>query len=209
MAEYGEFEGREVLLAKLNVGAVRFPTAANLNKGDEVIVVIRVQVDEIAFPPGEVEWRLQKGKAVRRRIGKKQTSTIAAMVTDPEQKRQLAQWLSDETEGRDGGQQRLGAGDEGPDWLREEPGSTEQVELGDGPARTKRSKKKGGLAAVPDPDVDQDKLDAEMAELLDGDEAQPPPLERWVQDAARAAQGEPPMSDEEWEASGGRTDTEP
>jgi hypothetical protein len=198
-----EFEGEEILLAKLTVGALTIPTSGMLRKGDEVILVVRAHVDEIAFPPGDTPVRLQKSKVFRGKIGKKLSTTYAAVVEDPEERERLFQWLETAATGRDGGQMRLG--DEGPNWLDPEPTETEQVELGDGPATTKRRKPRA-RAKGPDegePEEGQaptpDEIDAEINGALAS-------ADRWAADAARAEKGEPPMTDEQWEASSGRVE---
>lgn len=182
----GEFEGDEVLLAKLSVGACEFPTAVPLHKGDEVVVVMRVQVDSIEFPAGETAVRKQKAKVVRRKIGRSKTSTFAAaIIGDLDRSAPLAQWLSDEVDAREG-RQRLGSDE--PDWLAPEPPvEAAVVEMGDGPAATRRARRGGHKVSRSQVEEAAATLDEDIAAAL-GEDAQ--------------------MSDDEWEASGGRVDAD-
>lgn len=186
----GKFEGEEVLLGKINIGAVRFTTDVAFHKGEELLIVLRVQVDEVAFPPGDTAIRMHRTKVVRRKIGKETTTAMAAIVSDDDKAR-LAQWLSDAVDTREG-RARLQA-DDGPDWLRENPDQPlverQSVEMGDGPATTKRARKARQGAATGEP---------EAAPEPEPDEE---PISREAHDAIRAMTGEPPMDDEEWEAS--------
>lgn len=193
-----EFEGEEILLAKLTVGALTIPTSGQLRKGDEVILIVRAHVDEVAFPPGDTPVRLQKSKVFRSKIGKKLQTTYAAVVEDPEERERLFQWLETAATGRDGGQMRLG--DDGPSWLDPEPTETTQVELGDGPATTKRRKPRARAKA---PDEDEQPAADPTDDEIEGALAS---ADRWAADAARAENGEPPMTDDEWEASSGRVE---
>lgn len=200
----GKFEGEEVLLGKVNIGAVRFTTDQAFHKGEELLIVLRVQVDEVAFPPGDTAVRMHRSKVVRRKIGKETTTAMAAIVSDDDKAR-LAQWLSDAVDAREG-RARLQA-DEGPDWLRENPEQPlverQSVEMGDGPATAKRGRK-----------ARQSAPDGESAVGVVPDEAGPPsadevategvyvdPGSREAADSVREMLGEPKMSDEEWEMS--------
>lgn len=121
MGDFGTFEGQEILVSRLNIGAFTIPLETVQHKGDELLLLVRVKVGEVGFPPLDSPTRVHKAKVVN-----------AAPVPD-DQREPLETVLSDAVDARDG-VARLAS--DGPDWLKE------PVEMGDGPAKAKRGRRK-------------------------------------------------------------------
>lgn len=214
---FEEFEGEEIWLGQLAVAAFKISMREPLRKGDEVVLVVRASVGEIAFPDGDTPVRVHKSKVVRREVGKAGITVYAVMVDDLDERERLLAFVETGAVARDGGQMRFQAdGDHPPDWMREEPTETNVVELGDGPARAKRRKRN----PPPEPTTPENgvrlaaqALDADIGRALGEEPEDETPEEGYVEpgslaaaNAVRSLLGEPPMTDEEWEASGGRVD---
>jgi len=127
VGDFGKFEGREILVSRLSVGAFSIPLEGVQHSGDELLLLVRVKVGAVEFPDTDSPTRIHKAKLVN-----------AAPVGD-EDRPGLETMLSDAVDARDG-VARLAT--DGPDWLQED------VEMGDGAAPTRR---RGRRADLPEP----------------------------------------------------------
>lgn len=133
MGKFGEFDGREVLVATLAVGGFKIPLEAVIHQGDEILLLVRVVAGEAKFPPTDTATRIQGAKVVA------DEHRVMAALAPELRVAEWAQLLADLVDSRDG-VQRLQS--DGPDWLNGDPGVTEPVEMGDGPAKAKRKRTK-------------------------------------------------------------------